>query len=78
MWRPLLLLLYILTISVDLSEAKIKKGKSVTTVLDAKWEQSPLVLEVSEYLAEESPELFWQFVDNLAAMDIPLIDLGKF
>lgn len=78
MWRSLLLSLYILTIFVDSSEAKIKKGKSVTTVLDAKWEQSPLVLEISEYLAEESPELFWQFVDNLAAMDTPLIDLGKF
>lgn len=68
--------LYLLAIASHVSEGK-KKAKSVTTVLDAKWEQTPLVLEIAEYLAEESPDLFWQFIDGLSAMDVPLINLGK-
>ncbi|KAG8311333.1 UDP-glucose:glycoprotein glucosyltransferase 1 [Homalodisca vitripennis] len=77
MWRKLLVLLYLLAIIINFSEGKKKKAKSVTTVLDAKWEQTPLVLEIAEYLAEESPEVFWQFVDGISSMDIPLIELGS-
>lgn len=54
-----------------------KKAKSVTTLLDTKWEATPLVLEISEYLAEESKDAFWQYVDNIASMSLPLSELGS-
>lgn len=76
-WNFLVCFLATLVLS-HFSEGKKKNSKSVTTVLDAKWEQTPLVLEISEYLAEESPEMFWQFIDGFTGMDIPLIELGKF
>ncbi|XP_054270383.1 UDP-glucose:glycoprotein glucosyltransferase-like isoform X1 [Macrosteles quadrilineatus] len=75
MWKNILHPVCLLFVFTELSECK-KKSKSVTTVLDAKWEQTPLVLEIAEYLAEESSEVFWQFVDGVAALDIHLIDLG--
>nr|XP_018911723.1 PREDICTED: UDP-glucose:glycoprotein glucosyltransferase [Bemisia tabaci] len=56
------------------SDAK-KKPKSVTTVIDAKWEETPVVLEISEFIAEESNDLFWKFVEAVNALEPPLIDL---
>ncbi|XP_059502942.1 UDP-glucose:glycoprotein glucosyltransferase 2 [Stegostoma tigrinum] len=40
-------------------------GKGVTVSLDAKWPSTPLLLEISEYIAEEDNEKFWQFVDTV-------------
>lgn len=49
-----------------------KKSKSVTTLLEAKWETTPLVLEVAEYLAEENPQLFWDYIDSISNLSPPL------
>ncbi|KAM9841989.1 UDP-glucose:glycoprotein glucosyltransferase 1 [Aulostomus maculatus] len=38
-------------------------SKAVTTTLTAKWASTPLLLEASEFLAEESQEKFWDFVE---------------
>nr|XP_061798346.1 UDP-glucose:glycoprotein glucosyltransferase 1-like [Nerophis lumbriciformis] len=38
-------------------------SKAVTTTLTAKWADTPLLLEASEFLAEESQEKFWDFVE---------------
>ncbi|XP_034145677.1 UDP-glucose:glycoprotein glucosyltransferase 1 isoform X2 [Esox lucius] len=38
-------------------------SKAVTTTLTTKWPSTPLLLEASEFLAEESPEMFWDFVE---------------
>lgn len=51
------------------------KAKSVTTLLDAKWEVTPLVLEVSEYIAEESIDDFWNFVDEISSLKPHLVEL---
>ncbi|CAG9768969.1 unnamed protein product [Ceutorhynchus assimilis] len=48
------------------------KTKSVTTLLDAKWKQTPLVLEVSEFLADENVEFYWNYLDSISAMNPPL------
>ncbi|XP_078402036.1 UDP-glucose:glycoprotein glucosyltransferase 2 isoform X2 [Cetorhinus maximus] len=40
-------------------------GKGVTASLDAKWSSMPLLLETSEFVAEEDDEKFWQFVDTV-------------
>ncbi|KAJ8384299.1 hypothetical protein AAFF_G00206560 [Aldrovandia affinis] len=38
-------------------------NKAVTTTLTTKWPSTPLLLEASEFLAEESQEKFWDFVE---------------
>uniref|UniRef100_A0A8C8IYC8 UDP-glucose ceramide glucosyltransferase-like 1 n=1 Tax=Oncorhynchus tshawytscha TaxID=74940 RepID=A0A8C8IYC8_ONCTS len=38
-------------------------SKGVTTSLTTKWASTPLLLEASEFLAEESQEMFWDFVE---------------
>ncbi|KAE8604939.1 hypothetical protein XENTR_v10014902 [Xenopus tropicalis] len=40
-------------------------SKAVTTSLTAKWASTPLLLEASEFLAEEAPDKFWAFVDEV-------------
>ncbi|KAJ6218756.1 hypothetical protein RDWZM_004568 [Blomia tropicalis] len=37
--------------------------KSVKVVLNSKWQQTPLYLEVAEFLSEENPIYFWSFID---------------
>ncbi|KAF4089528.1 hypothetical protein AMELA_G00068190 [Ameiurus melas] len=38
-------------------------SKAVTTTLTTKWPSTPLLLEASEFLAEESQNKFWDFVE---------------
>src|SRR2546422_796039 len=37
--------------------------KSVSVELFAKWSETPMHLEASEFLAEENNDFFWQFID---------------
>lgn len=55
-----------------------KKSKSVTTLVSAKWEATPLVLELAEYLAGESSDLFWSFIDGINSLKDSLDTLGKY
>ncbi|KAJ3612828.1 hypothetical protein NHX12_019086, partial [Muraenolepis orangiensis] len=41
----------------------VTDSKAVTTTLTTQWTDTPLLLEASEFLAEESPEKFWDFVE---------------
>ncbi|XP_036913462.1 UDP-glucose:glycoprotein glucosyltransferase 2 [Sturnira hondurensis] len=45
-------------------------SKAVTAHLAAKWPETPLLLEASEFLAEESNEKFWQFLDTVKELSI--------
>uniref|UniRef100_UPI00358F5325 UDP-glucose:glycoprotein glucosyltransferase 1 n=1 Tax=Myxine glutinosa TaxID=7769 RepID=UPI00358F5325 len=40
-------------------------SKGVTATLDAKWPHTHLLLEASEFLAEEGEETFWEFVQTV-------------
>lgn len=42
-----------------------KNSKSVTTQIEAKWTSTPFLLETAEYLAEESPEIMWKFLESI-------------
>ncbi|KAK7090839.1 UDP-glucose:glycoprotein glucosyltransferase 1-like isoform X2 [Littorina saxatilis] len=42
------------------------KQKPVNIRLDAKWSSTPLLCEVSEFLAKESNDYFWAFVHDVA------------
>nr|XP_015219145.1 PREDICTED: UDP-glucose:glycoprotein glucosyltransferase 2-like [Lepisosteus oculatus] len=39
-------------------------SKGVNVILSAKWPATPLLLETSEFIAEDGEEKFWQFVDT--------------
>lgn len=54
-----------------------QKPKSVTTLIEAKWNETPLVLEVTEYLANENQEYFWTFIDSLTSLTPTLSELGN-
>lgn len=54
-----------------------KKAKSVTSFVSAKWEATPIVLELAEYLSSDNSDLFWSFVDGINSLKTSLEDLGK-
>lgn len=54
-----------------------KKSKSVTTFVSAKWEATPIVLELAEYMSGESSDLFWSFVDGINSLKTSLQHLGE-
>lgn len=54
-----------------------KKPKSVTTLINSKWEATPFTLEIAEYLAEENRDSMWSFIDEVSSLSTPLADLGK-
>ncbi|KAM3933578.1 UDP-glucose:glycoprotein glucosyltransferase 2 [Leptodactylus fuscus] len=45
-------------------------AKGVTASLAAKWPESPLLLEASEFIAEEGNDRFWQFLGTVQEMTI--------
>lgn len=74
-----IIFLFLLSTSLLLPTSECrKKTKFVTTLIDAKWHQTPLVLEISEFLAEENNNLFWSFADDIANLQPALSTLGKF
>ncbi|KAG5286096.1 hypothetical protein AALO_G00010890 [Alosa alosa] len=58
MWKLLLALLALLP---DVFAGA--DSKAVTTTLTTKWPSTPLLLEASEFLAEENQDKFWDFVE---------------
>ena len=68
MRKPKPLLALILVLCVTLTNAD-KKPKIVSTLLNAKWQRTPFVLEAAEFLAAENNEYFWSFVDYFAEPD---------
>ena len=64
--RPLLALVFglcLVFVSAD------KKPKIVSTLLNAKWQRTPFILEAAEFLATENNEYFWSLVDYFAESD---------
>lgn len=58
-------------------DCKKKNSKSVTTLLEAKWLDTPLVLEIAEYLADESVDYYWNFIDSISSLNPPFKSIGK-
>lgn len=54
------------------------KSYPVTTLLNAKWHTTPVCLEIAEFLYDESPNLYWDYVNELNTLPVPLYELGKF
>ena len=53
-------------------------SSKVTTFLNAKWYLTPVCLEIAEYLFDESPSLYWDYVEQLNSLKTPLYEIGKF
>ncbi len=43
------------------------KSKTVSTLLNAKWNSTPTALEIAEFLNDEDPSYFWAFLEDLSA-----------
>lgn len=52
------------------------KSHPITTLLNAKWHTTPICLEISEFLFDESPNLYWDYVNALNTLPTPLYELG--
>lgn len=48
------------------------KSHPITTLINAKWFTTPVCLEIAEYLFDESPNLYWDYVNELNALKTPL------
>ncbi|KYM95086.1 UDP-glucose:glycoprotein glucosyltransferase, partial [Cyphomyrmex costatus] len=59
-----LILFYILSLCSYQLRADKKINKYVTTLINAKWKETPLVLEAAEYLSDENPSYFWKFIES--------------
>jgi len=62
-WLGLVILLVLCLSST--TEAQ-KKRKPIITALNAKWNQTPIILEAVEYLNSESSDFFWAFISTLS------------
>ncbi|XP_017891944.1 UDP-glucose:glycoprotein glucosyltransferase isoform X2 [Ceratina calcarata] len=51
-------------------KADKRVNKYVTTLIDAKWKETPLAFEAAEYLNDENPSYFWKFIDAFANYDL--------
>lgn len=71
------LLLTISLISCTFGSILCSKSHPITTLLNAKWSVTPVCLEVAEYLFDENPTLFWDYVEALNQLETPLNKIGK-
>lgn len=44
------------------------KSKTVSTLLNAKWNSTPTALEIAEFLNDEDPSYFWSFLEDLSEL----------
>eukprot|EP00092_Neocalanus_flemingeri_P004418 GFUD01004753.1.p1 GENE.GFUD01004753.1~~GFUD01004753.1.p1 ORF type:complete len:1525 (-),score=439.73 GFUD01004753.1:373-4947(-) len=63
---PCLGLVVLLILSISSTVEAQKKRKPIITALNAKWNQTPLILEAAEYLNSESTDFFWTFVSTIS------------
>lgn len=62
---------------VDCQEVTSSKSFPITTLINAKWEQTPLHLEIAEYLADENANLYWDFLKDITELETTLSSYGK-
>eukprot|EP00090_Calanus_glacialis_P019622 TRINITY_DN3011_c0_g1_i1.p1 TRINITY_DN3011_c0_g1~~TRINITY_DN3011_c0_g1_i1.p1 ORF type:complete len:1524 (+),score=468.92 TRINITY_DN3011_c0_g1_i1:46-4617(+) len=63
---PCLGLAFLIVLSFSTFAEAQKKRKPIITALNAKWNQTPLVLEAAEYLNSENSDFFWSYVSALS------------
>ncbi|XP_071287066.1 UDP-glucose:glycoprotein glucosyltransferase 2 isoform X2 [Agelaius tricolor] len=75
-WAPLLLPALLLALlgarpcSCGTAPASSSSSQPVTARLAAKWPATPLLLEASEFIAEDGNEKFWQFLETVRELTV--------
>lgn len=77
MWIYILLFCPLL-MNIGPTVANKQANKFVTTLINAKWQDTPLVLEAAEYLNDENPNYFWRFVDEVCSKSSDFEKTGKY
>ena len=66
---PLVLLISLISSSIHASDSPGASGnvqrKIITVNLESNWQETPLILEIAEFIADENKQLFWPFIDAL-------------
>uniref|UniRef100_H2ZD88 UDP-glucose glycoprotein glucosyltransferase 2 n=1 Tax=Ciona savignyi TaxID=51511 RepID=H2ZD88_CIOSA len=47
------------------------ESKSIIASLRSNWNSTPFILETSEFMATESSEIFWKYVETIVDFDLP-------
>ena len=61
--------LVLLGLCLGLCLSAEKKSKTVSSLLNAKWNRTPFLLETSEFLATENNQFFWDFLEYFSEPD---------
>lgn len=52
------------------------KSHPITTLINAKWAQTPLYMEIAEYLSDQNANVYWDFVEGLGGLETPINEIG--
>ncbi|XP_063978446.1 UDP-glucose:glycoprotein glucosyltransferase isoform X2 [Diachasmimorpha longicaudata] len=64
MWR--IAIVCLLLVSSNTASLDKKRSKYVTTLINANWRDTPIILEAAEYLNDKNPNYFWKFIDTVS------------
>lgn len=67
----------IICLLICASNTYASKSHPITTLLNAKWQTTPVYLEISEFLFDESPNFYWDYVRELVNLPISQHESGK-
>lgn len=70
--------LFVVILNCLIAFSSSSKSHPVTTFLNAKWFRTPVCLEIAEYLSDESPVLYWDYLEKLNGLETPLHQIGFF
>lgn len=67
----------IICLLICASTSHATKSHPITTLLNAKWHTTPIYLEISEFLFDESPNFYWDYVKELVNLPMSKYEAGK-
>lgn len=70
--------LLIFWLSQTLYVVQTLKSFPITTLINAKWTFTPVHLEVAEFIADESPTLYWDYLNELNSLQTEISKLGEY
>lgn len=71
-----ILLIFVISGLGECQETISSKSFPITTLINAKWKQTPLHLEIAEYLADENANLYWDFLKDITELETTLSSYG--
>lgn len=63
-------------LSISLYASNASKSHPITTLITANMFRTPVTLEIAEYLFDESPTLYWDYIDKIYNLETPLYQIG--